>query len=203
MESWALSGGIELLSVAVTAFVATNVDDFVLLAALFGSGKHETKHVVIGLLLGIGLLVFVSSVAAIAALSIPPGWTNLLGIFPLAIGVRGAITWFRYSDDEVGAPTFSKASERRGILNVASLTIANGGDNLAVYIPLFASSAAGIPKYASVFAVMTLLWCLLGRLLVSHRITASLVERYGHVFVPVILFGLGLRILSGAFVLLR
>jgi cadmium resistance protein CadD (predicted permease) len=199
-----LNESIELLSVAVSVFVATDIDDFVLLIALFGSGKFKPTSIVIGQLLGIGLLVVVSSVAAIAALSIRPGWTNLLGFIPLAVGIRGAITWFWHSRrDEVDDVMFSKAFGRSEVLTVASLTVANGGDNLAVYIPLFASSAADIPMYFTVFALMTLLWCLLGRLLVSHQTIASLIQRYGKVLVPVVLFGLGLRILSGAFVLLQ
>jgi cadmium resistance protein CadD (predicted permease) len=198
-----LKVSVEWLSVAVSAFVATNIDDFVLLIALFGGRRLKSANIVIGQMVGIGLLVLISGVAALAALSIPPGWINLLGIVPLAIGIRGAITWFKRADDVVDDMTLSTPFGQSEVLTVASLTVANGGDNLAVYIPLFASSAAAIPLYAAVFAAMTLLWCLIGKLFVSHRTVASLVKRYGEVFVPVILFVLGLRILSGAFVLLR
>jgi cadmium resistance protein CadD (predicted permease) len=195
---------IEELSVAVTAFAATDVDDFVLLAALFGGGKLRSGSIVVGQLVGIGALVLVSTVAALAALSIPPGWTNLLGIVPLALGIRSAITWFRSDEDAnfVDRVPFNTVG-RSEVFAVAGLTVVNGGDNLAVYIPLFSSSVTTIPLYASVFAVMTVLWCWIGRTLVTHSAVRSIIERFGHVLVPVVLFGLGLHILSGAFVLLR
>jgi cadmium resistance protein CadD (predicted permease) len=195
---------VELLILAVTAFVATDIDDFVLLAALFGSRTLKSKNIVIGQLVGIGTLVLVSSVAALAALSIPPGWANLLGVLPLALGIRGAITWFRPAEKETAETPMVLPSVfgRSEIVSVACLTVASGGDNLAIYIPLFSSSPAVIPLYAAVFALMTVLWCALGRLLVSYRRAAGWIERYSQVLVPVVLFGLGLHILSGAFALL-
>jgi cadmium resistance protein CadD (predicted permease) len=196
---------IEELSVAVSAFAATDIDDFVLLAALFGGGKLKSRSIVIGQLVGIGALVLVSSVAAMAALSIPPGWTNLLGVVPLALGIRGAMSWFRRDEADQTFDDWKpfNAFGRSETFAVAGLTVINGGDNLAVYIPLFSSSAAAIPQYAAVFAVMTLLWCWIGRALVTHPSVRLVIERFGHVLVPMVLFGLGLHILSGAFVLLH
>ncbi len=52
------------------------------------------------------------------------------------------------------------------VVAVASVTLANGGDNLGVYIPLFSSSPAH-PLHA-VNKVMTGAWCALG-----HRLGAS------------------------------
>jgi cadmium resistance protein CadD (predicted permease) len=41
------------------------------------------------------------------------------------------------------------------VFAVAAVTVANGGDNLALYIPVFASSLQAIPIYVRTFAVMT------------------------------------------------
>lgn len=86
---------------------------------------------------------------------------------------------------------------------VALTTIANGGDNLSVYIPLFSRELAWVPLYAIVFAIMTALWCGAGYWLVHHPIVGARIRQYGHVALPFVLLGLGLYILADARELLR
>lgn len=83
------------------------------------------------------------------------------------------------------------------------VTIANGGDNLSVYIPLFASDFGLVPVYAAVFALMTAVWCAAGYALVNNRVAGQLVQRHGSIVLPFVLMALGLYILSDALVLLR
>jgi cadmium resistance protein CadD (predicted permease) len=84
---------------------------------------------------------------------------------------------------------------------VAAVTLANGGDNLGVYIPLFAREPSHIPLYAAVFAVMTALWCHAGYRLVHHSALGNHIRRHGRAVMPVVLIALGLWILSGVRVL--
>jgi cadmium resistance protein CadD (predicted permease) len=198
------------LALSVVVFASTNLDDIFLLAAFFADPRLRPRTVVAGQLLGIGVLVAASAAAALAALAVPPGWIALLGIVPLALGVRGLVELRRGGgpDDEDAVPAAlgEGAAERRTrsrVLAVAGVTIANGGDNLGVYIPLFASAPGDIPLHAAVFAVLTGLWCWLGHRLVNNRWAGGAVRRYGHVALPFVLIGLGLFILSGARVLLR
>ena len=92
---------------------------------------------------------------------------------------------------------------RRGFvpqsLTVAGVTLANGGDNLGVYIPLFATAPQAIGTCVAVFAVMTALWCALGYLMVNNPWIGDRIRRHGHVLLPPVLIALGLYILSGAF----
>jgi cadmium resistance protein CadD (predicted permease) len=81
--------------------------------------------------------------------------------------------------------------------------VANGGDNLGVYIPLFSSTPHAVPVYAVVFAVMTGVWCALGFYLVNNAWIGKHVRRYGRIALPFVLIGLGLWILSHAIVLVR
>lgn len=85
---------------------------------------------------------------------------------------------------------------------VAGVTIANGGDNLGVYIPLFAGEPGHILIHASVFAVMTAIWCFVGFRLIQKCVVGAWARRYGRLALPVVLIGLGLWILSDARVLL-
>ena len=77
-------------------------------------------------------------------------------------------------------------------------TAANGGDNLGVYIPVFARDLGLVPVSAAVFAVMTAVWCVVGRALVTHRLVAATMRRLAASLLPYVLIGLGLWILSDA-----
>lgn len=198
------------LGVAVVVFASTNVDDVFLLAAFFADPHLRARSVVLGQFVGIGALVAASAAAAWASLAVPDGYPALLGVVPLALGLwkLSALRATHAHADVAAADvqaTEARAERRTHsqVLAVAGVTVANGGDNLGVYIPLFAREPRLIPLYVGVFAVMTSLWCLLGYRLVRNRVIGDRLRRYGHVTLPVVLIALGLWILSGARLLLR
>ena len=83
-----------------------------------------------------------------------------------------------------------------GVLSTALLTIANGGDNLGVYIPLFAGYTAGtLAATAAVFALLCGLWCLLGVKLTLLPRVQAIIGRWKGVLVPVVLILLGFSII--------
>jgi cadmium resistance protein CadD (predicted permease) len=91
------------------------------------------------------------------------------------------------------------------IASVALVTIANGADNIAVYMPSFAiRSKAELAVIALVFAMMTTLWCYFANALVNHPILAAPTRKYGRRISPVVLICLGFLILyqAGSFGLL-
>ena len=201
-----------VLGVAVVVFASTNVDDVFLLAAFFADPHLRPRTVVAGQFLGIGALVTASAAAALAALAVPEGYPALLGAVPLALGLRKLWALRRDAASGEGEPDAAdlRAAEQQAerwtrsqVLAVAGVTVANGGDNLGVYIPLFAREPGLIPLYAGAFAAMTALWCFAGYRLVQNRVAGTHIRRYGHVALPVVLIALGLWILSGARVLLR
>jgi cadmium resistance protein CadD (predicted permease) len=138
---------------------------------------------------------------------------GLLGLVPLAIGVRGLVGLRRRRvEPELGAPGGGRhrwrAADRgvgRSLIAAALVTIGAGGDNLAAYIPLF--RVGGVTKFASiavVFAVgevaVTALILIGGR----HPRARGLMTRLGTVAVPVLLCGVGVLVLvqAGTFSLL-
>ena len=53
------------------------------------------------------------------------------------------------------------------------VTVSNGGDNLSLYIPLFAIHTLGEAAFfVALFLVLTALWCCAGYALVKHRCSA-------------------------------
>lgn len=173
--------------VGAIAFASTNTDDIVALTLFFAQRGRRVRSILVGQFLGIGALVAVSTVAALAAVAIPPRWLALLGLGPIAVGLK------QLRRRQMEGPSTSQA----GVWSVAVVTAANGGDNLGVYIPLFAAHAHAIPIYVTVFVLGTALWCATGYAVVNQPRVGTTLERYGHRFVPWVLIGIGIYVLSG------
>ena len=195
------------LFTAIVVFVSTNIDDLFLLAAFFADPRVRYRSIVIGQYAGIGVLVVFSALVALLALAFPEGWVALLGIVPLYLGfsrllaLRTTKESEKNNHDERLVLNRHKGAEqglRYQVLAVASVTVANGGDNLGVYVPLFASNPDALIPYSLTFAIMTGIWCASGFLLVHNRILGKAIKRYGHILLPVVLIALGSHILSGA-----
>jgi cadmium resistance protein CadD (predicted permease) len=188
-----------LLTVAAAAgtFAVTNIDDIVVLTALFataGRGGPSRFQIVFGQCLGIAALVAVSGIAALGVAVVPDAWVGLLGLVPIALGVRGLLAARKASNDDAGRRS---AAPVRGMVGVAGLTIANGADNISIYTPLFLQAGAGgLVVYAVVFAVLVAVWCAGGLLLAGRQPVVALVDRAGHWLVPVVFIVVGLVIVE-------
>lgn len=208
-SSVSLYDALSTVVLSSTVFVATNVDDIVLLSVLFADERLRARDIVIGQLVGMMALVGVSSMCALTALIVPKGWIALLGLLPLAIGLWHLPSLWRpaHGDDERGDDDERERSAQRrtgsAVLAIALVTVANGGDNLAVYIPLFAQQPRAIPLHTFVFAVLTIVFCALGHWIVNNPIFGGRVRRWGRVALPLVLIALGLYILDDARALLR
>lgn len=89
---------IELFATAAGAavvFAATDIDDIVILTLFFvasrTTGRPRTWQIVAGQYLGIGALALASAVAAAGLLVVPDPWTGLLGLLPIALGIRALL----------------------------------------------------------------------------------------------------------------
>ncbi len=182
------------LAVSAVAFASTNVDDIFVLLGFFADPAFRARQVVLGQYLGIGTLVAVSLVCSLIALVIPPAYIGLLGLLPIGIGVKKLWEARRGPEDDAeGAPP---APGTHKILSVAAVTVANGGDNIGVYVPMFATQTLDETLVLlAVFAAMTALWCLVAHALVSHRALGAPIRRYGHLLLPWVLIGIGIAIL--------
>src|SRR5262249_44129127 len=82
---------------------------------------------------------------------------------------------------------------------VAAMTIASGGDNIAVYVPLFARSTSGqVALLILVFLGMTAVWCGAAYYLVHNRIIGADLQRQGPPVLPFISIALGFSMLARA-----
>ncbi|MFI7077427.1 cadmium resistance transporter [Micromonospora sp. NPDC049903] len=178
-------------TVAAVVFAATNIDDIVILTVFFvaarTTGRPRVGQIVTGQYLGIGALVLASAVVAAGLLVVPDEWTGLLGLLPIALGVRALLR----RDDDEPPPVVA------GVVGVAAVTIANGADNVAVYVPVLRTlGLADAAVFGLVFAGLVAVWCVAGAWLGGHPRVTRLVERAGHWLVPTIFIAVGVVILA-------
>ncbi len=177
----------QTIALAAVMFAATNADDLVLLGIFFAQPGCHFRTVVIGQLAGIGSLTAISYTASMLALAVPHTWLPWIGVIPLAIGVR----WLRRNPDDT-APTVAMTWWA-----IAGITMANGADNLGVYIPAFAIQTGAQKVLTGVtFGLLTLVWCGVAWSAVRHPTWGPWVSRVCRRAAPFVLIGIGLWIIA-------
>ena len=193
---------------AILSFISTNLDDIFVLM-LFYAQEDKTgrkSQIMLGQYLGIGTLTALSLLGTQAVQLIPQHYIGLLGLVPIGLGIKEWIWYLREKKESgsAGPPDVSDGigNDRPGLaVTVMLLAIANGADNLGVYIPLFAGYSTGqICAVVIIFAGMIALWCLLAQRIVSWPVLKNVLEKYKHILVPVIFVGLGVFILIENFI---
>ncbi len=202
---------IELIFLIVTAiilFIATNLDDLFVLMIFFSNKDFKVKQIILGQYIGVMALIVISAVSYFLKLVIPVQWIGLLGILPIIIGLKNLRdlknnedTFVNYTEIEENKSFFSKfKSSKTGLVALVSFT--NGGDNIGVYVPLFASiNPQQLLIVISVFLVMILIWCYVSFRLVENRILGDRIKKYGHIILPFVLIFIGIIILVRSFVI--
>ncbi|GAP98950.1 cadmium resistance transporter [Leptolyngbya sp. NIES-2104] len=81
---------ITAVSTGITAFIATNLDDVLILLLFFSqvNANFRHRHIVSGQYLGFATLVLVSLPGFFGGLMFPQEWVGLLGIAPLPLAQR-------------------------------------------------------------------------------------------------------------------
>ena len=194
---------VSLIGVGIAAFAATDIDDLFVLILFFSNPRYQARQIVLGQYLGIGLLVAVGGIGSLITLVVPPIVVGLMGLLPIAIGIKKLLDLRKTDDDETPKNSQNNRASYLRFLTVAGVTIANGGDNIGVYVPLFAKSSTlgEVSVLVAIFLITTAAWCAIAYYLVNHRFIATKISRVGHIIVPFVLIGLGVYILAEAFLI--
>lgn len=184
----------ETILLSIIAYISTNIDDLFINMIFFAQTQNaaETRNAVTGKFLGTGLLTAVSLLGACGLQTLPVHWLSLLGLVPIALGLREIIALLHGKTDEGNATVNAKTI----CLSMMVTTIASGADNIGVYMPLFAGFHAWqMVAAVAVFLLMTGLWCLLSKRLTDLPGLRSTLARYKSIVIPVVYILLGLYIL--------
>lgn len=187
---------------AVVLFVATNIDHLALLALWFVHGQNRpgtTARICAGQYVGFGVILATAIVlSTISGLVIPQEYLRFLGLIPLALGVKAAIGEIR---ERVGSRDFEDEAQLKGkkvsVGAVALVTMANGGDEIAAYLPVFALSTWWqIALFSAVFLVLAGVLLALARFITGRMGLAEVLERFEAIIFPSVLILLGVLILA-------
>lgn len=192
---------------ATTAFSATNIDDLFILMLLFSPGESGRRpwQVVCGQFVGIGVLVAVSLLSLLGRIALPDGLIGLLGLFPISIGLsqigetfsREASPGMPNASPDNGEDHALAEGVMAGIIGVASLTIANGSDNISVYMAMLANSDGfRLRVILGTFTLLTALWCLLAWWLNQTPLLGQPLQRFRRDLAPLLLVGIGALVLE-------
>ena len=188
---------------AIGLFMATNIDDIIVLSLFFARGAGQrgtTTRILVGQYLGFAGILGAAVLVTIGAGAFLPSETiPYFGLIPLILGLWAAWNAWRGDDDDDDAKV---AGKKIGAWTVAAVTFANGGDNIGVYTPVFLSvDPLAVVAYCIIFLALVAVLVVLAKFVATRPPIAEILERWEHILFPIILIGLGIVILvtGGAF----
>ncbi len=188
---------IAIIPIAAGAYVATNVDNFILLVGLLARYRNHTPNVVAGYFTCMLILGLVGYSIGVAANIVPVEYLGLLGFVPIAIGAYELIQ-LRGGKAKV---TLAEEKSVDGVQKVFLATLisqlGNGADTVVVFGVLFTDSNAP----ADILIILTLvamavIFVLVGIYAVRHPALSKWIDRYAYRAMPFVLIIVGIYILA-------
>lgn len=184
-----------VIAIAAGAFVATNLDNFVLLVALFGRYSDSRPGVVSGYFAGMLVILTIAySVGRIVGAA-PVKFLGLLGIFPLLIGLFELARLLR----KRGVSRVPEVSGGGRTAFVATLLtqLSNSSDTIVTFSALFSDeNDLGDYLVLMVFAGMALLLAQVSYQTLRYPWLGRQIQYHGQYVTPLVLITVGLYILS-------
>jgi cadmium resistance protein CadD (predicted permease) len=172
--------------VATLAFVGTMFDNFFAFAAqLVVTEPTRFRRVSMAQALAMALLLAVAAAMGAILAPIPVRWIGVLCVAPFAFALHA----WRHRDTP-------REQYRRGGLTTFAITLALGGDNLAVWIPLLrANSLAHGLIVAGIFVILDVLFLLSAQRLALHPRVVGWGRAHAPAVIPFVYVALGVLIL--------
>jgi len=186
-----------IIAITAGAFISTNMDNLLLLVAMYSRYEWHSGMVTAGYFAGMLLSGIIATIIGEAGDYIPLAYLGLLGVIPVMMGFFAVWKLFRNtpSGEIINLTT---SSTRAGVfLALVATQLSNSADSIVIFSALFADSS-DISDYviAPTFLVMTGVFCGLAYYSLKHQKMSLLLDRYGKYVTPFILIGVGFYILS-------
>jgi cadmium resistance protein CadD (predicted permease) len=189
-----------LVGVATGAFVSTNVDAFVVLVANVARAPASRRAAVAGFVIATLVVVLAAWTLAGASRMIPPAYAGLIGLVPLALGLKQAadLARRRPASPAASAPTPPPSSRKRlHLVEALVLHLSLSFDNLAVYCALLTDTLPPLrPVIALLTLALSLAWSALAAATLRIPALSSVLLRWGHRLMAALLIVVGLYILA-------
>ncbi len=184
-----------IIAVSIFAFLATNMDNFAILSALFARYRDARSSVFAGHLLAVGLTLLAAGLLGEAANAVPVQYLGYLGIVPIAMGLYWMFRWF-YPGDVTTTAGPGRQAGKAMVVTFLSL-LSNSTDTLLTQAVVFADTTARLDWLiaVSVFAVAACLALAAYHGVRNPRI-GPVIEAYASRIAPFIMIGVGTYVLA-------
>lgn len=184
-----------LIGVVAGAFVATNLDNLVLLVSLFGRYSDRRYEVIVGYLVGVLIIAAATYYVGKLAGAAPIKYLGLLGIIPVLIGLVEIFRLFR-NKGVVHDPVMPGVGSTAVVATLAT-QLSNSADTIVTFSVMFSdSNDLGDQLVLASFVGMALLFVLIAYLALRHPWLSRPIQLYGHYLTPLILITVGMYVLS-------
>lgn len=187
---------IAMILTAIITFIATGIDEIFVLTIIFvyANNKKSIRDVYIGQQIGMIILLAISVLAIFGITLITEKWVGILGFLPIIKGVKILING---DDDDEKEEIINKTSRYKSlILSVTVIAIAGGGEELAIYIPYFASlSTEYLIITLITFTILVPIWCKICSKISSIKQIQNTATKYERILLPIVFIGLGIFVL--------
>jgi cadmium resistance protein CadD (predicted permease) len=181
-----------LIGVAAVAFVSTNIDNLLVLTALLAASPMRILPVLAGYGAASLIIVAVAWLAAGLGDLLDTRYVGLLGLIPVALGLRGLLVLIRDQAD-IAAPRPVSS----GAWRTAAVIVPLSGDSIAVYVPLIADTDAALEGAVIITLLSaTILVAAAARSLVARPSVQSRIGRLGERIMPWLMIAVGVHVLA-------
>jgi cadmium resistance protein CadD (predicted permease) len=185
---------LSLIPLAAVAFIATNLDNLVLLIAFLSRFIRTRVQVIGGYLAGAAAIIVLGFCVGVLADRMPLQYLGYLGAIPVALGLKGLYDIFRKTSGDRQTPAQARGGLIAGTVFLAQL--ANGTDSIITFGVVYADTRPEIDWIVTVtLAAMAGLMASLALYAVNHQALGAWVDRFGRYITPFILLYVGTYIL--------
>lgn len=186
-----------LLGLVAGGFVATNMDNLLVLVILLGANTRRRSAVLLGFLCSAITVICVSALGVLAEGTIGPGLIGYLGVVPLMLGCHMLYrSWSGVHPADQEFESLTNTTEPKIWWSTFILMFSNSGDSVAVFLPLLAESGrSALLIIVCSYLAMAVLWSGLSYLISGHQGLAQRLEHRAEKIVPWIMITVGIYIL--------
>ncbi len=187
-----LADVIAIVSLTLAGFVATNIDNLLILVALLAT-SHSRWPVLAGYGAAATTVLALCLVGAALGSLVRPDWVGYLGILPVLMGLH--LAWRGWRERSAG-PT-PEAPPSRGAAGAAFLlTLSNSGDSIALFLPLLAETEReSVMLLLALYLGLVLAWAGFARVVAARQLLATTLQVHSRWLLPCVMIAVGSYVL--------
>jgi cadmium resistance protein CadD (predicted permease) len=186
-----------IIAVTAGAYIGTNLDNLVLLIALYARYKQHSGLVSAGYVAGMLVIAAICLLIGEVGELIPITYLGLLGVIPIMTGCIALLRLSRRTPAGETGNVVMNSSRNTIFITVLMTQLSNAADSIITFSILLADSAdASDYVIGSTFMAMVVVFIWLAQYSLRHHRLNAFLERYGHFVTPFILIVVGIYILS-------